>query len=158
VRVREPDTAGVTSRVPGRMRAMSSLRVSTPHPEAVELRRWTLDQFEELKLLRAALREAIAQENTEVGEVSDRVAVVATELATNALRHGLPPTMVCLLRDGDRLILDVADHDLTSPPQIDEDRPPGAGGLGLQLTRTFAIDVGWYTADETKHVWASFPG
>jgi serine/threonine-protein kinase RsbW len=133
---------------------MTSLPTSVPHPAAVELRRWTLDNFRELRLLRAALREAVADT---AGEVSDRMAVVATELATNALRHGLPPTVVRLLGDGDRLIIDVADHDLAAEPTVDEDRPLGAGGLGLQLTRTFAIDVGWYAAEQAKHVWASFP-
>ena len=64
--------------------------------------------------------------------------------------------MVRLLSDGDRLIIDVADQDLAAEPRV-EDRPLGAGGLGLQLTRSFAIDVGWYAAEDTKHVWASFP-
>jgi hypothetical protein len=52
----------------------------------------------------------------------------------------------------------VADHDLSAAPEVAEDRPLGAGGLGLQLTQTFAVDIGWYTTDSTKHVWASFPG
>jgi serine/threonine-protein kinase RsbW len=136
------------------MDGMSSLPASVPHSAAVELRRWTLDSFRELRLLRATLRDAVAE--TAV-EVSDRMTVVATELATNALRHGLPPTVVRLLDEGDRLIIDVADHDLTAEPTVAEDRPLGAGGLGLQLARTFAIDVGWYATDSTKHVWASFP-
>jgi anti-sigma regulatory factor (Ser/Thr protein kinase) len=136
------------------MDRMTSLPVSEPYPGAVELSRWTLDSFSELRGLRAALREAVAES---AGEISDRMTVVATELATNALRHGLPPTEVRLLRDGDRLIIDVADHDLSAPPELDADRPLGAGGLGLQLTRTFAIDVGWYATETAKHVWASFP-
>jgi serine/threonine-protein kinase RsbW len=51
----------------------------------------------------------------------------------------------------------VADHDLDAAPEVDEARPLGTGGLGLKLTKTFAIDVGWYTTNVTKHVWASFP-
>jgi two-component sensor histidine kinase len=94
----------------------------------------------------------------ELGDLFDRMAVVATELATNALRHGLPPTVVRLLRDEDRLILDVADHDLGAAPKVEPDRPLGDGGLGMQLAQTFAIDLGWYATDATKHVWASFPG
>ncbi|WP_250002407.1 ATP-binding protein [Actinoplanes sp. M2I2] len=138
---------------------MAALRSSVPHPSAAELRLWKLDTFGELRSLRAALREAIeTQQTAEVDDLFDKMAVVATELATNALRHGLPPTEVRLLREDDHLILDVADHDLGTLPEVDEDRPLGAGGLGLQLTKTFAIDVGWYIADETKHVWASFPG
>jgi anti-sigma regulatory factor (Ser/Thr protein kinase) len=141
------------------MDGMSLLPASAPHRSAVELCRWTLDDFPELKELRAALREKIVQEmSVDVGDLFDRMAVVATELATNALRHGLPPTVVRLLRDEDRLILDVADHDLAAAPRVDEDRPLGAGGLGMRLAQTFAIDLGWYATDATKHVWASFPG
>ena len=144
------------------MDRMASLPVSAPHAEAVELRRWTLDSYDELRGLRAALHQVIADgvgsESDRLDDVFDRMAVVATELATNALRHGLPPTVVRLLRAGDHLILDVADHDLAAAPELVEDRPLGDGGLGLQLTQTFAVETGWYTRGDTKHVWASFPG
>ncbi|MGX6606063.1 ATP-binding protein [Micromonosporaceae bacterium Da 78-11] len=135
-----------------------------PHASAVELHSWKLDSFTELRLLRAALREAVLESpvvnspDVDIDDIFDRMAVVATELATNALRHGLPPTVVRLLREDDHLILDVADHDLQAGPHLDLDRPLGAGGLGLQLTKTFALDVGWYYTEVTKHVWASFPG
>jgi anti-sigma regulatory factor (Ser/Thr protein kinase) len=141
------------------MDVMPSLPASVPHPAAVELRRWRLDSFRELRRLRADLRDVMAGSDARApGDLADRMAVVATELATNALRHGLPPTEVRLLRDHDRLIIDVADHDMAAAPVLDEDRPLGAGGLGLQLTREFAVDVGWYLSDLTKHVWAGFPG
>jgi serine/threonine-protein kinase RsbW len=136
---------------------MASLPVSAPHAEAVELHRWILDSYDELRGLRASLHQVIANGVvSESDRLVDRIAVVATELATNALRHGLPPTMVRLLRAGDHLILDVADYDLGAAPELVE-RPLGAGGLGLRLTQTFAVDVGWYIKDVTKHVWASFP-
>jgi hypothetical protein len=45
-----------------------------------------------------------------------------------------------------------------APPELGDGGPLGDGGLGLQLTQTFAVDIGWYTQDATKHVWASFPG
>lgn len=137
------------------MAPMTTLPSSVPPQTAVELRRWTLDTYGELRTLRAGLREVVDSEASD--DILDRMTVVATELATNALRHGLPPTVVCLLRDGDRLIIDVADHDTDAVPQFAEGRPLGAGGLGLQLTRTFANDIGWYAEDAAKHVWASFP-
>jgi hypothetical protein len=140
---------------------MTSLPLSAPHAGAPELRHWTLDSYDELKGLRASLRDAIVDgappSDVRRHDVFDRVAVVATELATNALRHGLPPTVVRLLRDREQLIVDVADNDPAAAPVLINDRAPGAGGLGLQLTRTFAGEVGWYTTDVTKHVWASFP-
>ena len=144
------------------MDGMTSLPVSAPHAEAVELYRWTLDSYDGLRGLRASLHQVIANgvvsEPDRLDDVFDRMAVVATELATNALRHGLPPTVVRLLRAGDHLVLDVADHDLGAAPEVVQDRPLGNGGLGLHLTQTFAVDTGWYTTDATKHVWASFPG
>jgi serine/threonine-protein kinase RsbW len=144
------------------MDGMASLPVSAPHAEAVELHRWILDSYDELRGLRASLHEVIADglvsASDRLDDVFDRMSVVATELATNALRHGLPPTVVRLLRAGDHLVLDVADHDLGAPPELVDDRPLGDGGLGLQLTQTFAVDIGWYIKDATKHVWASFPG
>lgn len=139
---------------------MNPLPASGPSPAAAEVHRWTLDSYDELRGLRASLRDVINEavsEEAQLDDVFDRMAVVATELATNALRHGLPPTLVRLLRDDARLILDVADHDLDAAPEVDEARPLGTGGLGLKLTKTFAIDVGWYTTNVTKHVWASFP-
>ncbi|MFF5297717.1 ATP-binding protein [Paractinoplanes globisporus] len=134
---------------------MSSLPDSVPYPRAAEICRWTLATFGDLRVLRAELRDAVA--GAAGGDVTDRITVVANELATNALRHGLPPTVVRLMREGDRLIIDVADHDRDGEPRIAVDRPLGAGGLGLQLTRTYAADVGWYSTEVTKHIWASFP-
>jgi anti-sigma regulatory factor (Ser/Thr protein kinase) len=131
---------------------------SLPYPQAAEICSWTLGTFGDLRNLRAALREAVAAAiSTSTGDAAERMALVVTELATNALRHGLPPTVVRLLREGDRLIIDVADHARQAAPAVDAGRPLGAGGLGLQLAHTFAADVGWYSTDVTKHVWASFP-
>ena len=137
---------------------MSALPVSVPYPSAAEICRWSLASFADLRVLRAELREAVAATaGPAAGDIGDQVVVVATELATNALRHGLPPTEVRLLIERDRLIIDVADHDRAGEPRVEADRPLGKGGLGLQLTRTFATDVGWYATDIAKHVWASFP-
>ena len=138
------------------MDAMSSLPASVPYPRATEICRWTLASFGDLRGLRADLR-AAADVAAAGPDVVDRMTVVANELATNALRHGLPPTVVRLLREGDRLIIDVSDRDREAEPRVAENRPLGDGGLGLQLTRRFAIDVGWYATELTKHVWASFP-
>jgi serine/threonine-protein kinase RsbW len=134
------------------MGGMTMLPAAVPQPAGVELGSWTLDSFRGLHELRAAVREAAGS-----GQVSDRMSVVVTELTTNALRHGRPPAVVRLLHAGDRLVIDVADHDLTALPELAEDRPLGTGGLGLQLTKRFATELGWYTTDVTKHVWASFP-
>jgi serine/threonine-protein kinase RsbW len=119
-----------------------------------------LDSFAQLRSLRSALHEALTGEPLPDGgyldQVPDKMAVVATELATNALAHALPPTVVRLCRTDDTFILDVADEDPAVLPEFAADRPPGAGGLGLQLVRDMALDIGWYIVGDVKHVWAQF--
>lgn len=140
---------------------MNSLSSSPLPTGSTVLNEWTLDSYTGLTQLRAGLHRAITgvalEEGGKLDDVPEKLAVVATELATNALRHGLPPTVVRLLRDGDRFILDVTDHDTANPPAPDADRPPGAGGLGLLFAVELSTGVGWYTTDGVKHVWATFP-
>lgn len=140
---------------------MGRLSSSSPPPQAVELRRWTLSEAVHLRGLRASLHEELTGdvlgEGEALAEVPELIALIATELATNALRHGIPPTIVRLLATDDCLILDVADHDVGSLPEVADARPAGAGGRGLQLARALSLDVGWYATDSTKNIWASFP-
>jgi len=145
------------------MDAMTSVPASIPYVSATERGSWTLHGFGELRLLRAALRLAVAGNplsgpgSAAAGDLAEPIIVVANELATNALRHGRAPTVVRLLTEPGRLILDVVDHRPEAFPRPDGDRPPGRGGLGLRLTARFAIDFGWYATGATKHVWAAFP-
>ncbi|MFG1953074.1 ATP-binding protein [Micromonospora sp. NPDC048830] len=140
---------------------MGSLRTSPPPPHATELQRWELGTGAELRGLRASLHEALTGHALGAGEqlddIPERVVLVATELATNALKHGLPPTTVRLLCADDVFILDVADHDLSTVPEFGDTDPLGAGGRGLQLAHAFSLDVGWYATPHAKHIWASFP-
>jgi hypothetical protein len=134
---------------------------SDPPPRYTLVRAWTLDSASQLTEMRAEiLREitsdgAVAQD--ELGPVAHHMVLVASELATNALEHGKPPTIVRLLSDGTTYLLDVADHDLNTTPYVAGARIPGNGGFGLQIARRLSQDVGWYTAQQTKHVWATFP-
>jgi anti-sigma regulatory factor (Ser/Thr protein kinase) len=127
----------------------------------VELNAWTLVTAVQLRDLRAdliaALNEHTPAANSRLAEIPERMVLVATELATNALKHGLPPTIVRLLRTEGEFVLDVADHDPTTIPEFAEARPADAGGRGLHLARACALDVGWCTTDGTKHIWAAFP-
>lgn len=140
---------------------MGSLRTSLLLPDAVELQQWRLETPAELSALRASLHEALTGHALTAGEsldeIPERVVLVATELATNALRHGLPPTTVRLLSYDDRFLLDVADHDLSSVPELSDTRPIDSGGRGLQLARAMSLEVGWYATTDAKHIWASFP-
>ncbi|GGM11060.1 MULTISPECIES: ATP-binding protein [Micromonospora] len=140
---------------------MTPLRTSPPAPDAVEVQRWTLTSGAELRDLRVAIHRELTGnalvDGEQMHEVPEQMALVATELATNALRHGLPPTIVRLLRADDCLVLDVADHDLTPLPELSDTLPEGSGGRGLLLARSFSVDVGWYATETTKHIWATFP-
>ncbi|WBB80679.1 ATP-binding protein [Micromonospora sp. WMMD882] len=139
---------------------MASLRTSPPPPEATLVTRWTLSSPVELRAFRAALHEAVTGNHLVAGErldeVPELVVLVATELATNALRHGLPPTIVSLLANDDCFVLDVADHDLARAPELPDAQPFESGGRGLQLARALSLDVGWYATEDAKHIWASF--
>ncbi|KXK62119.1 anti-sigma regulatory factor [Micromonospora rosaria] len=140
---------------------MAPLQFSPPAPDAVEVRRWALTTGAELSDLRTSLHRMLTGEalldGEKLDEVPEQMALVATELATNALRHGLPPTIVTLLSAEDCLVIDVADHDLASVPELADTRPVGSGGRGLLLARSFSLAVGWYATAHTKHVWATFP-
>ena len=140
---------------------MTGWRNRQPPPPDEEVARWTLDQPPALETLRAGLRRAVRtcapETAVDLGDLTERLMIAATELAGNALRHGRPPTVVALLRADGHLIIDVTDHDPTTQPTLDPDRPRGSGGLGLVLTRRLAEEVGWYPTGTDKHVWAQFP-
>jgi serine/threonine-protein kinase RsbW len=135
---------------------MSSLRSSRPPSGCTEVGSWTLGDSRQLSALRHSLQDALDGRCEQLDEVPEKVALVASELATNALRHGLPPTVVRLLRSDEAFVLDVADHDTAVIPQPEDDEPDSEGGRGLQIARRLALDVGWYAAEKTKHVWARF--
>jgi len=137
---------------------LDTSRPPTPHEE---VQRWVLDSYTELRALRTSLQKALTGQPLPDGgtldEIPEKMAVVATELATNALTHAHPPTVVRLLRTEKSFILDVADEEPDVPPEVAADRVPGTGGLGLQLAQKLALEVGWYVDGEVKHVWADFP-
>ncbi|MBL7253522.1 ATP-binding protein [Paractinoplanes lichenicola] len=136
------------------------LVTSPPPPDATELHVWVLNSSTELKHLRAALREALARQELTLddhgSEITDRMVLVATELATNAIKHGRPPTEIRLMRTEEQFILDVADRDLSTVPELAHTRPIDAGGRGLFLAMNMSLQVGWYAGASTKHIWAAF--
>lgn len=138
----------------------AGLRASTPPDGYVVVGTWVLEDTTQISGLRAEIQRAVAlgaDPQPVLGRVARDMVLVASELATNALRHGIPPTIVRLLREDGTFLLDVADHDLGSTPYVAGERPAGHGGFGLQIARRLALDVGWYSSERTKHVWALFP-
>jgi serine/threonine-protein kinase RsbW len=138
---------------------MSRLPQALP-PDADVTHTWILDSTAELQGLRAALSSALhgpeAAGMGRLGDVPERMVLVATELATNAIRHGLAPTEVRLMRAGDMFLLDVTDHDPDTAPEPADASAEDMGGRGLALAQSFSVDVGWYCTPLTKHVWATF--
>lgn len=127
----------------------------------VEIGSWRLATMSDLAELRSALHRVLTgaplPPDRHLEAVPERVVLVASELATNALRHGRPPSRLRLLSDGREFVVDVVDHSPERPPVIDADRAPGDGGFGLQLARRTAREVGWFgTTTGEKHVWARF--
>ena len=140
---------------------MSLLRTSPPPVRATELASWSLSSGEELRPLRLGLRAELAGRGLggpgPADETVDRVILVATELASNALRHGTPPAVVRLLVCPGEVLVDVADQDLAGAPALARVHEPGIGGRGLHIARTLSGELCWYVTERTKHIWASFP-
>jgi serine/threonine-protein kinase RsbW len=135
---------------------------SSRPPEAFRPRkRWVLDTTDELSALRVAiLAELVAESGnpaTVLDDVADNMLLIATELATNAFKYGLPPTEVHLLHTDHVYLLDITDHDADTVPYVAGDRAAGAGGFGLRIAQRLALEVGWYAEDGVKHVWAVLP-
>lgn len=140
---------------------MSEIKAGRP-PESFRTRRtWVLDSTEGLGQLRGSLFEELTGDpfvqSSALDDIPEKMVLVVSELATNALRHGKPPTIVTLMATATEQLLDVADHDVSSEPAVAEGREPGAGGFGLVLAQRLAFDVGWYVTEHTKHIWARFP-
>jgi serine/threonine-protein kinase RsbW len=137
---------------------MSTLRLLAPPADIRPLLTWNLTSGTDLRQIRTEVHQFFrANQIAANDDIDQRVALVATELAGNALRHGAPPVVVRLLRDDNCYILDVSDGDPQRAPAI-----PGAqgsvqtGGRGLRIASSLAEQICWYRTETTKHVWASF--
>lgn len=125
------------------------------------VRDWSLDSVTDLSRVRSELLQEVtaphAAPQLTLGKVPENMVLVASELATNALQHGHPPTVLSLHAEREEYLLDVCDANLDGVPVVAGERPSGAGGFGLMIAHRLSQAVGWYTTDTTKHVWAVFP-
>ena len=137
------------------------LATTRPGPDYEPVRIWVVDSAKNLGELRASIVAELAavagKPPVALGETADHMVLIATELATNAIKYGRPPVIVKLMRANGVLLLDVADHDTSTQPYLAGTRPEGEGGFGLRIARRLAQDVGWYTEEPAKHVWAALP-
>jgi serine/threonine-protein kinase RsbW len=125
------------------------------------LKGWVLDTTDELSAMRVGILRALAAESADpaatLDEVADNMVLIATELATNAIKFGLPPTKVRLLHTDHVYLLDIADHDTSTVPYVAGSRALDEGGFGLRIAQRLALEVGWYAEGDVKHVWAVLP-
>jgi serine/threonine-protein kinase RsbW len=125
-------------------------------PPAIQVGRWTLDAVTQLRELRGALHRALA-ERAASAEVTAKVALVATELAGNAILHGLPPVEVRLFNGDGHWLIEVTDSNPADPPAVASPGDATAGGRGLRIARALSTGIGWYVDGQSKHVWARVP-
>ena len=85
-------------------------------------------------------------------DVCDTVALLVSEVATNALVHGAGDVEVKVVRQGDRLRVEVSDgsHELPRPRTVGLD---AEGGRGLALVDALAADWGTAPSATGKVVW-----
>ncbi|MFD1364453.1 ATP-binding protein [Actinoplanes sichuanensis] len=124
-----------------------------------EFARWTLGEAPQLQVLRHEVQQAVLDgvvPAADPADLAERLVIVVTELAGNALVHGRAPVLVMLHRSNGDVVVDVVDGDRESVPVVDDRRASGEGGLGLVLTQRLAGRVGWYPTVAGKGVWASF--
>ncbi|GAA2513792.1 ATP-binding protein [Winogradskya humida] len=136
---------------------MGSVR---PPPGIEELQAWTLQDAAQLRVMRGSLFATVTGQDLvaqfTLGGVADRMVLVATELATNALVTGLPPTTVRLCRCGADFVLDVVDGDVRALPGSAAVEESGNTPLWLRMAQRFSSEVGWYATGSGRHVWARF--
>lgn len=86
---------------------------------------------------------------------SERLVLIADELASNALRHGGVPVATALSRSGDEWLIAVSDAAPGVPPTPAQGRDPGKGGFGLYLVADLSGRHGWTTVGRGKKTaWA----
>lgn len=91
-------------------------------------------------------------------DLLDDVVLLTSELVTNAVTHAGTPMTVAVVREADRLRIDVFDQHPTRVLPVGANARPGAGEHGRGLLITSALSTAWgveYRRDH-KRVWAAF--
>ncbi|MGY1753738.1 ATP-binding protein [Blastococcus sp. SYSU D01042] len=118
-----------------------------------------LTSLAELASLRSRLRSTLTGSATvqrpDQDHWSERLVLIADELASNALRHGGAPVAAALSRSGDEWLIAVSDAAAEIPPTPAQGRDPGKGGFGLYLVADLSVRHGWTTIGRgSKTAWA----
>ncbi|MGH3343642.1 MAG: ATP-binding protein [Carbonactinosporaceae bacterium] len=86
-----------------------------------------------------------------LAHLTDRAALLVSELVTNAVVHGGGPTLLRLSFDG-TLRVEVTDRS-PAPPRLRRTGPDELGGRGLQLVDGLAECWSWQPRGRGKLVW-----
>lgn len=88
------------------------------------------------------------------GLASDEVALVVSELATNAVKHARSPFTVSLSYDADRVFIEVSDLS-SQVPELGRPLAGAVGGRGLLIVETLSNSWGVrFPGQSGKAVWA----
>jgi serine/threonine-protein kinase RsbW len=136
---------------------MNPLRLLAPPTPTWQLPAWNVTGSDDLRTIRTAIQHHFAETRPGQDHLAQQIALVATELAGNALRHGRPPVTVQLLGDQDCYVLQVSDRDPDHLPHRAEPQHHRDGGRGLRIAGTLAEQLCWFPTGDGKNVWASFP-
>jgi DNA-binding response OmpR family regulator/anti-sigma regulatory factor (Ser/Thr protein kinase) len=102
-------------------------------------------------LAREAVRDALTRWNVAAETVEDAT-LAASELVTNAIRHGRAPIQINLRRDDAGLVIEVSDGAHSRPLARDLD-PTSPNGRGLHLIDAVSSQVGTRPIGAGKAVW-----
>jgi anti-sigma regulatory factor (Ser/Thr protein kinase) len=84
--------------------------------------------------------------------------VVVSELVTNAVVHGAEPIVVTVVRDGQRVRVEVTDGATDASPHNHRAAPDAETGRGLSVVTRLAVAWGWRASPgRGKTVWAEVP-
>jgi anti-sigma regulatory factor (Ser/Thr protein kinase) len=84
------------------------------------------------------------------------VAMIATELVTNAVEHAATPVQLTVHYDGAVVVIEVRDG-CTASPHLQAPNPGAARGRGLQMVDRLAARWDYVLHPDGKTIWADIP-
>ena len=87
----------------------------------------------------------------------DDAALIASELAANAVRYGQPPYTLRLDSTEDHVRITVSNHGPAADPQPLEAADDSHHGRGLTIIASLSADMGWGRDGDRLDVWADLP-